>query len=41
VAYLVQRAIKWAEMPLEDWIQDVIGAEDAALARLRETLGIK
>jgi type VI secretion system protein ImpA len=41
VAYLVQRAIRWAEMPLEDWLQDVIGADDAALSRLKDTLGIK
>lgn len=40
VAYLVQRAVKWAEMPLESWLQDVIG-EDKALATIKHTLGIK
>ncbi len=39
VSYLVQRAIKWGEMPLELWLQDVI-KDAAVLGHLRETLGI-
>ncbi len=40
VAYLVKRAVQWGEMPLEAWLQEVIG-DDAVLARVRETLGLK
>ena len=40
VAYLVQRAIKWAEMPLETWLRDVIPSDDV-LRTIREHLGIK
>jgi type VI secretion system protein ImpA len=40
VAYLVQRAMRWAEMPLEDWLQEVIASDDI-LGRVKETLGIK
>lgn len=40
VAYLVQRAVQWGEMPLEAWLQEVI-SDDAVLARVRETLGLK
>jgi type VI secretion system protein ImpA len=40
VAYLVQRAVRWAEMPLEDWLQEVIASDDI-LGRVKETLGIK
>lgn len=39
VAYLVQRAIKWGQMPLENWLQDVI-KDDTVLGHLRETLGL-
>lgn len=39
VAYLVQRAIKWGQMPLETWLQDVI-KDDTVLGQLRETLGL-
>lgn len=39
VAYLVQRAVKWGNMPLETWLQDVIKDENV-LFQLRETLGI-
>ena len=38
VAYLVQRAVRWGEMPLEEWLQDVIHDEDV-LGQLREMLG--
>ena len=40
VAYLVQRAVRWGEMPLEEWLRDVIANEDV-LARVHETLGLK
>jgi type VI secretion system protein ImpA len=40
VAYLVQRAVRWGEMPLEEWLRDVITNEDV-LARVHETLGLK
>jgi type VI secretion system protein ImpA len=40
VSYLVGRAIRWGEMPLEEWLHDVIGNDDV-LSRVRETLGLK
>ncbi len=40
VSYLVQRAVQWGEMPLEDWLREVI-SDEAVLARVRETLGLK
>jgi type VI secretion system protein ImpA len=40
VAYLVERAMRWAEMPLEAWLHEVL-ADDATMARLRDLLGIK
>ena len=39
VSYLVQRAIKWGQMPLESWLEDVI-KNDGVLGQLRETLGL-
>jgi type VI secretion system protein ImpA len=39
VSYLVQRAIKWGQMPLEIWLQDVI-KDGTVLGQLRETLGL-
>ncbi|HYE64638.1 MAG TPA: type VI secretion system protein TssA [Pyrinomonadaceae bacterium] len=39
VSYLVQRAIKWGQMPLEGWLQDVI-KDGNVLSQLRETLGL-
>lgn len=38
VSYLVTRAVKWGEMPLELWLQDVI-KDEAVLFQLRQTLG--
>lgn len=38
VAYLVQRAVKWGNMPLETWLQDVI-KDDSIMSQLRQTLG--
>jgi type VI secretion system protein ImpA len=40
VSYLVQRAIKWGNMPLDVWLEDVV-KEENILGQLRETLGIK
>lgn len=40
VAYLVQRAIKWGQMPLELWLEDVI-KDGGVLGQLKETLGLK
>jgi type VI secretion system protein ImpA len=40
VSYLVQRAIHWGQMPLEQWLKDVI-KDGGVLENLRETLGIK
>ena len=40
VAHLVQRAVRWGEMPLEEWLRDVIVNEDV-LAQIHETLGLK
>jgi type VI secretion system protein ImpA len=39
VAYLVQRAVKWGNMPLDGWLRDVI-KDESVLGALRETLGI-
>ena len=39
VSYLVQRAIKWGQMPLETWLASVI-KDNNVLEDLRETLGI-
>ncbi|MBO0720382.1 MAG: type VI secretion system protein TssA [Blastocatellia bacterium] len=40
VSYLVQRAVKWGNMPLDVWLEDVV-KEGSVLGQLRETLGIK
>jgi len=40
VSYLVQRAVQWGHMPLEDWLHEVI-KDEAVLAHLRDTLGLK
>jgi len=40
VSYLVQRAARWGQMPLEDWLQEVVKSEDV-LSYIRETLGMK
>jgi type VI secretion system protein ImpA len=39
VSYLVQRAVRWGQMPLEEWLNDVIG-DQGVLAHIRETLGL-
>ncbi len=38
ISYLVTRAVKWGEMPLESWLQDVI-KDETVLFQLRQTLG--
>lgn len=38
VPYLVERAVRWGRMPLEDWLRDVI-REDNVIDGIRETLG--
>ncbi|HVF48771.1 MAG TPA: type VI secretion system protein TssA, partial [Pyrinomonadaceae bacterium] len=38
VSYLVQRAIKWGQMPLEAWLEDVV-KDAGVLDSMRETLG--
>jgi type VI secretion system protein ImpA len=38
VSYLVQRAVKWGNMPLEGWLQEVI-KDQSVLVQLKETLG--
>ncbi|UXY14562.1 type VI secretion system protein TssA [Chitiniphilus purpureus] len=40
VALLAERAAKWAEMPLEDWLQTVI-KDDSTLGQLRELLDFR
>ncbi len=40
VAYLVRRAIKWGNMPLEKWLQDII-KDSSVLDHVHETLGFK
>ncbi len=40
VSYLVERAVQWTKMPLEQWLGEVIRNEDV-LSHLRDTLGIK
>ncbi|MEW5979694.1 MAG: type VI secretion system protein TssA [Acidobacteriota bacterium] len=40
VSYLVQRAVKWGAMPLEQWLQEVI-KDSTTLGYVQETLGLK
>jgi type VI secretion system protein ImpA len=40
VAYLVQRAVRWGEMPLDRWLEEVV-KDQTVLAGLRDTLGIQ
>lgn len=39
VSYLVERAVKWSQMPLEAWLQSVI-KDETVLDSLRDTLGV-
>ena len=38
ISYIVSRAVKWGNMPLEVWLKDVI-KDEAVLGSLRQTLG--
>ncbi len=38
ISYLLQRAMKWGNMPLELWLQDVI-KDETVIFQLRQTLG--
>ena len=38
ISYIVTRAVKWGNMPLELWLQDVI-KDETVLFNLRQTLG--
>jgi type VI secretion system protein ImpA len=40
VSYLVQRAITWGQMPLENWLAEVI-KDTSVLGGIKETLGIR
>jgi type VI secretion system protein ImpA len=40
VTYLLERAIRWTKMPLEEWLGEVVRNDDV-LQQLRDTLGIK
>ena len=39
VSYMVQKAVKWGEMPLEIWLQEVV-KDPGVLYQLKETLGV-
>lgn len=38
ISYLITRAVKWGNMPLELWLQDVI-KDEAVIYNIRQTLG--
>lgn len=38
ISHLVERAVKWGNMPLERWLQDVI-KDETVIYQLRQTLG--
>ncbi|MEZ5343913.1 MAG: type VI secretion system protein TssA [Pyrinomonadaceae bacterium] len=38
LSYLINRAVKWGNMPLDDWLQDVI-KDAGTLGQIRQTLG--
>jgi len=40
VPYLVQRAVRWQEMPLEEWLQELI-KDTSVLSAVKETLGLR
>ncbi|MBH2011056.1 MAG: type VI secretion system protein TssA, partial [Xanthomonadaceae bacterium] len=39
VAYLLDRAVAWADMPLEQWLAEVI-RDESTLASIRERVGL-
>jgi type VI secretion system protein ImpA len=38
ISYILQRAVKWGNMPLELWLQDVI-KDETVIFNIRQTLG--
>lgn len=38
ISYVIQRAVKWGNMPLENWLQDVI-KDETVIFQIRQTLG--
>jgi len=40
VSYLLQRAVRWGEMPLDQWLGEVV-KDSTVLENLREMLGVK
>lgn len=40
VSYLVQRAVRWGGMPLEEWLHEVVKSKEV-LGAISETLGLK
>ncbi|VVO62820.1 hypothetical protein PS900_00888 [Pseudomonas fluorescens] len=39
VAYLVERAVAWADMPLDQWLNEVVD-DEGLLGRIRERIGV-
>ena len=39
VSYLIQKAVRWGNMPLDTWLQEVI-KDNSILTQLNETLGV-
>lgn len=39
VAYLVERAVAWADMPLDQWLSEVVD-DEGLLGRIRERIGV-
>ncbi len=39
VAYLVERAVAWADMPLDQWLSEVV-EDEGLLERIRERIGV-
>lgn len=40
VAYLVERAVAWADMPLDQWLSEVVD-DEGLLGRIRERIGVR
>lgn len=40
VAYLLERAVTWANMPLEEWLAEVV-RDEGTLSSIRERVGMK
>ena len=38
ISYLIDRAVKWGNMPLEGWLADVI-SDEAVVSQIKQTLG--